>query len=274
MKMHTLGLLNRVVFAMILALLVCFGSVAEANEGGNKRTLEVMTQNMDAGTDFIFLIDPDLDLLTAATLTYGELLQSNIPNRAALLAKEVAHLQPDLISLQEVTLWRTISVGNQTTVLYDQLQLLLNSLAALNQHYTVVASNNLTHNQLPVKPSIIGRYDDPVRIVSFTDRDVILARSDLKKSDLSLSNTQTHIYENLLPLDGLGVSIRGWISVDAKIRGKRLRFVNTHLETVNPSVPETVIIQEAQADELIKAMDTTDLPVIIAGDFNAVAEMA
>ncbi|MGZ4894665.1 MAG: endonuclease/exonuclease/phosphatase family protein [Halobacteriota archaeon] len=274
MNKHSLVLLNRIVFAMILALLTCFGSVAGANEDGNKRVVKVMTQNVDAGTDFIFLFDPSLDILTAATLTYGELLQSNIPNRAALLAKEVAHLQPDLISLQEVTLWRTISVGNQTTVLYDQLQLLLNSLAALNQHYTVVASNNLTHNQLPVKPSIIGRYDDPVRIVSFTDRDVILARSDLKKSDLSLSNTQTHIYENLLPLDGLGVSIRGWISVDAKIRGKRLRFVNTHLETVNPSVPETVIIQEAQADELIKAMDTTDLPVILAGDFNANAEKA
>ncbi|MGZ5054652.1 MAG: hypothetical protein ACXWAT_06875, partial [Methylobacter sp.] len=155
MKMHTLGLLNRIIFAMILALLVCFDSVAGANEDGNKRTLEVMTQNMDAGTDFIFLFDPDLDLLTAATLTYGELLQSNIPNRAALLAKKIAHLQPDLISLQEVTLWQTTSVDNQTSVLYDQLQLLINSLAELNQHYTVVVSNNLTHNQLPVKPSII-----------------------------------------------------------------------------------------------------------------------
>lgn len=278
MKMHALGVLNRVIFAMVLVLLICFGSVAGANDDGNKhgnkRTVEVMTQNMDAGTDFIFLLAPDLDLLTAATLTYGELLQSNIPNRAELLAKKIAHLQPDLISLQEVTLWQTISDDNQTSVLYDQLQLLLNSLTKLNQHYTVVVSNKLTHNQLPVKPSIIGRDDDSTQAVIFTDRDVILARSDLKKPDLSLSNIQRHIYENLLPLDGLGVSIRGWISVDAKIRGKSIRFVNTHLETVNPFVPETVTIQEAQADELIKAMDTTDMPVILAGDFNADAEHA
>jgi len=274
MNKHALGLLNRIVFSMILAFLTCFSSVAGSNEHENKRVVKVMTQNVDAGTDFIFLFYPNLDILTAATWTYGELLQSNIPNRAALLAREIARQQPDLISLQEVTLWQTISTGKQTTVLYDQLQLLLNSLAALNQHYAVVVSNNLTHNQLPVMPSIIGRYDDPVQMVSFTDRDVILARSDLKKSDLSLSNIQAHIYEKLLPLDGLGKSIRGWISVDAKIRGKRLRFVDTHLETINPSVPETVIIQEAQSDELIKAMDTTDLPIILAGDFNADAEHA
>lgn len=94
-------------------------------------------------------------------------------------------------------------------------------------------SNNLTQNQLPITPSIIGRYDDPGRAVIFTDRDVILARTDLKKSDLSLSNTQAHRYEKLLPLGALGNSIRGWISVDAKIRGKSLRFVDTHLETIN-----------------------------------------
>jgi hypothetical protein len=91
-------------------------------------------------------------------------------------------LQPDLISLQEVTLWQTISADNQKNVLYDQLKLLLNALAELNQHYTIVVSNDLTHNQLPIDPTIIGRYDDTARIASFTDRDVILARSDLKKS--------------------------------------------------------------------------------------------
>lgn len=275
MKMHTLGLLNRIVFAMILTLLVCFDSVAGANEDGHKRTVEVMTQNMDAGTDFIFLFDPDLDLLTAATQTYGELLQSNIPNRAALLAKKIAHLQPDLISLQEVTLWQTTSDDNQTTVLYDQLQLLLDALAELHQHYKIVVTNDLTHNQLPVDPSIIGRNDDPVREVIFTDRDVILARSDLKKSELSLSNPQTHIYEHLISLGTLGESIRGWISVDAKIRGKSVRYVNTHLETVSPLAPdETIAIQEAQAEELIQAMDATKLPVILTGDFNADAEHA
>ncbi|CAA9889620.1 putative Endonuclease/exonuclease/phosphatase [Candidatus Methylobacter favarea] len=274
MRKHELGLLSRNLFTMILALLIGFGSVAGADEYDNKRVVKVMTQNIDAGTDFIFLLDLGFDLLTAATLTYGELLQSDIPDRAALLARKIAHQQPDLISLQEVTLWQTISAGKQVTVLYDQLQLLLNSLAALNQHYTVVVSNNLTHNQLPVNPSLIGRYDDPTQVVSFTDRDVILARSDLKKSELSLSNPQAHIYDHLLSLGQLGQSVRGWISVDAKIEGKSVRFVDTHLESVYPFVPETVTIQEAQAEELIKAMDATNLPVILAGDFNADAEFA
>jgi len=76
------------------------------------------------------------------------------------------------------------------------------------------------------------------------------------------------------PLDGLGVSIRDGYRSMPRFVVNASRFVNTHLETVNPSVPETVTIQEAQADELIKAMDTTNLPVILAGDFNADAEFA
>jgi endonuclease/exonuclease/phosphatase family metal-dependent hydrolase len=239
-----------------------------------------MTQNMDAGTDFSYLFAVPTyipDLLTAATQTYGEVLQSDIPKRAMRLAKIIARQQPDLISLQEVTLWETISDDNQKTVLYDQLDLLLKALTALNLHYKVVVSQNLVQNQLPVDPSIIGRNADPVQAVSFTDRDVILARSDRKRSELDLSNIQRHVYKNLLTLT-LGTTYRGWLSVDAKIRGKRVRFVNTHLETVIPA-PKTLkdlttTIQEAQADELIKAMDTTHLPVILAGDFNADAELA
>ena len=162
-----------------------------------------------------------------------------------------------------------------TTALFDQLDqldLLLKALAVLNQHYTVVVSQDLTQNQLCVDPDIIGRDDDPVRTVRFTDRDVILARSGLKRSELDLSNIQTHVYKTLLPLPlGLGNSNRGWLSVDAKIRGKIFRFVNTHLETVFPG---TETFQEAQADELTEVMDSTQLPVILAGDFNADAKEA
>jgi endonuclease/exonuclease/phosphatase family metal-dependent hydrolase len=55
----------------------------------------------------------------------------------------------------------------------------------------------------------------------------------------------------------------GWISVDAKLRGKQYRFVTTHLEFLSPA------IQAAQAAELVNGPGNTDVPVIFAGDFNS-----
>jgi endonuclease/exonuclease/phosphatase family metal-dependent hydrolase len=241
-----------------------------------KNSVAVMTQNMDAGTDLGYLFKVP-HLLNAASLTYGEVLNSNIPRHAALLARIIARLQPDLISLQEVTLWQTFSADLKTSVLYDQLDLLLKELKKLNRPYKVVISQTLSQGQLLVDPSLIGNPTDMTETLSFTDRDVIIARADFKPSKLALWHPQKKIYDTLftLPLGTSNlISKRGWLSVDAKIRGKSFRFVNTHLETVIPFIPQTSLIQVAQAEELILVMSDTDLPVVLAGDFNADAEFA
>ena len=62
---------------------------------------------------------------------------------------------------------------------------------------------------------------------------MILARTDLKTSELKLSNPRTgHFVTNVeYPTDfGTITVLRGWASVDAKIRGRQLRFISTHLE--------------------------------------------
>jgi hypothetical protein len=88
MKKHELGLLNRTLCATILALLTCFSSAAGAwdnHHNNNKSAVTVMTQNMDAGTDFGYLFAVPTyipDLVTAATMTYDEVQKSDIPKRA------------------------------------------------------------------------------------------------------------------------------------------------------------------------------------------------
>jgi len=276
MKQFMIRFFGKVSVATLL-LLGCFSQIGWADiENGfdhHTRSVTVMTQNMDAGTDLGFLFK-EPDLLKAATLTYGEVLDSDIPGHTALLARIIARQQPDLISLQEVTLWQTVSSDNKTSMLYDQLDLLLKALKKLNKPYKVVISQSLSQSTLPVDPTQLGDLTDTTKAVDFTDRDVILARADLKPSELVLSHPQKQLYNTLLTLL-LGQSKRGWLSVDAKIRGKSFRFVNTHLETVIPSIiPQTSLIQVTQAEELLQAMSNTQLPVILAGDFNADAEFA
>ena len=59
--------------------------------------------------------------------------------------------------------------------------------------------------------------------------------------------------------------VRGWSAVDVKLRGRRVRFLNTHLEA--SSAP----VQVAQANELLAGPANTRLPLILLGDFNSPA---
>jgi endonuclease/exonuclease/phosphatase family metal-dependent hydrolase len=251
----------RVLGSMLLVITILLAwSLPPAWADSDKRIVKVMTRNMDAGTDLLYFFVEPLDVALADTL--AEIYASNFPVRAALIADEIAREQPYLISLQEVTLWQFILPGYGPTDLADQLNLLVAALAARNLHYEVVASQDLTDITVPLPTGWLFR---------FLDRNVVLARSDLKQSELALSNIQTGIYEaRIQPIPALGFfEINGWISVDAKIRGKSIRFFSTHLESI--TAPDD-ITQELQAIELIKIMNRCKLPVILAGDFNSDAD--
>ena len=246
-------ILASILFIGILTLSV---TMSPASADSDKRTVKVMTQNMDAGSDllFFFVTDP----VTATQLTYQELLATDFIGRAQLLADQIVINQPYLISLQEVTLWQTISATGDPSVLADQLDLIMDALAVRQQQYKVVASQNLTDIIAPLGD---GSY------VRFLDRNVILARTDLKKSELKLSNVRSGIYEaTISPVPGFPEPLNGWLSVDAKIRGKKLRFFATHLESpISQNDPTQVL----QGLELIEIMQQSELPVILAGDLNS-----
>ena len=241
---------------LLIVTLTLSLTMSPALADSDKRVVKVMTQNMDAGTDllFFFVTDP----ISATQLTYNELLATDFSGRAGLLADQIAIQQPYLISLQEVTLWQTISATGETGILADQLDLLMNALAARHQQYKVVASQDLTDITAPLGD---GSY------LRFLDRNVILARTDLKQSELALSNVRSGIYQaTIAPVPGFPEELNGWISVDAKIRGKSLRFFGTHLESpVSQDDPTQVL----QGLELIAIMGQSKLPVILAGDLNS-----
>jgi endonuclease/exonuclease/phosphatase family metal-dependent hydrolase len=227
---------------------------------GSDRPVTVMSRNMFIGTDLSPVLGATSfdEFLVAVANAYLNVQQSNIPERAAAVADEIQTKNPDLIGLQEVSLWRTGPFGGPaTTVTYDALQSLLDELAVRGLQYTPVA---ILDEFQAEAPSALGIN------IGFTDRDVLLARSDLATSGLKLSNIQAqHFATNFAftsPILGQLTVPRGWISIDGKVRGKQFRFVNVHLESFHPGV------QAAQASELILGPANTSLPVMIAGDFN------
>jgi len=221
-----------------------------------------MTYNVDEGTDLAPVLGATTlaELAVAVADVYTEVQASNIPERAAGIARQIETTRPDLIGLQEVSTWRTGPLGSPpaTTVQFDALQSLLYELARRNLSYAPIAiSTNLDAEA----PSALG-FD-----VRLTDYDVVLARTDLSVSSLKILDVQKHLFNTNLtftnPVLGTVTVPRGWISVDAKIRGKSFRFITTHLESFSP------LVQIAQANELTQGPANTELPVVFAADFNS-----
>lgn len=246
--------------------LLCFFALAVpvvAESPDDTAHLSVMTQNMDAGTDLKFVIGELLGYFpprVGVELTFGEILSAGIPQRAELLARAVAARKPELLALQEATLWRTgATVETATTVVFDQLQLLLTDLAAAGVPYDIVAVNTLTDVALP---KLSGG------AVRFTDRDVLLVRADLNRPAFYLSNVQANLYSAPYSIGAIPVE-RGYISAVVHRHNRQFRLFATHLQGPEAADPRAALVQAAETTELIGQMQRSDQPVVLAGDFNS-----
>jgi len=266
--------------AVLILTLLTYTSWAVAQQPGGvggKRDLDVMTLNLYLGASLSPLTtlnpsDPDypIKFLTGVATIYGRIGASNFPVRAEAMAKQVALRGPDVIALQEVSLIRRQSPGDSiaggtipaTNVEADYLKILMAALEQQGAHYVVASMSQDTDVEVPLATGP-GTFDD----VRLTDREVILLRSDLPPGYLRASNRQFGNYTAALPLP-IGVAVlRGWCSIDLQVRGRSVRVISTHLEEALPApLPD---IQGFQAYELLTGPANTNLPVILAGDFNS-----
>lgn len=258
----------------VLLSITAFATVTTAQDSSADRTVTVMTRNVYGGVDAeIFAIPSSTDfpdLVQKVAAVYQGYFTRRFPERAAAIAAEIQATRPDLIGIQEALLVRTQYPPDgpataATEVVLDYVQILLDALAAKGLHYEVVAQTTGFDAELP---SALG-FD-----VRHTDREIILARTDLNAADMKLWNAQggNFLTNCTIPGGVVGPILirRAWSSIDAKVRGKSFRFVTTHLD--NECLPFTSAVQEAQAAELIAGPGSTALPILFAGDFNSPAE--
>jgi endonuclease/exonuclease/phosphatase family metal-dependent hydrolase len=242
---------------------------ADAQDDRDGATVRVMTRNLYFGStaDAVTGATSFPALVAAAAQVYGEIAASKPAERAAAVARDIARNNVDLVGLQEAGLIRKgplqlppnpATFLPATTVVSDQLQLILDELDRLGERYKVVAIVPGFDAQLPTTLGHDAR---------LTTRIAIIARAG-RPSDLKLSNVQVQGYLNNSALSTVGGPLpdtRGWASVDVETGGRKFRFATTHLDTTNPA------IQIKQAHDMIGGAGATNLPLVFVGDFNAVA---
>ncbi len=270
--LKSLHCLSLVFLVWSLALPALAGEKGPGHRAGQ---VKAMTQNLYVGADLFRILEAttadEIPLKVAETL--GVIQSTNFYERAEAIADEVAEKRPDMIGLQEVSLIRVQSPGdyfygnpqNAETVLYDYLQILMDALARHGLHYRVASVVDNADVEMPAFAGLDGRGNPQFDDVRLSDRDVILARKNIRTDNPLSANYQVNLQ---IAVAGVNIPFtRGYTMVDADVRGKRYRFVNTHLEVYGEGAINA--IQALQAQELIGILSSESLPVVLVGDFNS-----
>ena len=270
------------VVALALVMMPLAATAANSNSEGRPNgvgPVRTATYNLYLGADIFrvveaAVIDP-ATVPVAVAQVVNIMMGTDFPERSVAIADQIAKTRPHLIGLQEVSLWRYQSPGDffignpqpAEDVLYDFLEIFLAALADRGLNYEVAGVVENADIELPMFVGFDGDtplFDD----ARLTDRDVILVQKGVQTSNLLAANYSDKVS---LPIGPVVVEfLRGYVAVDAKVKGREYRFVNTHLEVApNLLIPP---VQSLQALELASVLATETKPIILVGDFNSSPE--
>ena len=237
-----------------------------------------MTYNVKDGGDIVaFLRSTDPTPVRWAT-QWSDIQATNFRERAGAIARQIELTSPALIGLEEMSLFRTQDPADPynldpaagplgygpgataaTNIALDYLAILLDSLAARGLSYYVAASQNNFDIEFPARVAT-----DPIHTIDVreTDRNVILARSDI---ETSAPIGGVFVKQASAPVDGkIYKYLRGWVSTLATVGGVTYRVVDAHIERA--SFPTT---HTPQLQELVALLNAETRPLILTCDCNS-----
>ena len=253
------------VAALAAASFAPAASAAKKKQKDPDPTLKVMTRNIYLGGNIFLPIGaPDRAAFESKTQELWDQIRfTNFPARATLLANEVKKTKPDLIGLQEVAIWRRspdgVKDGSATPsqqVVYDFLKTLNSELKKKGLKYRTAISQQEADIEAPTQ-----QYD-----VRLTMRDVILVRTGKNAPKLTKKKSAQFKSDIGVPVQtGVITSKRGWAWVEGSLKGRKFRFVNTHLESA-AEAPRV-----GQAKELVAkgGPARSNRSTIVVGDLNS-----
>jgi endonuclease/exonuclease/phosphatase family metal-dependent hydrolase len=240
------------------AILLAAAPAAVAKPRPKPVAVSVMTRNVFLGADLppLAAAQPGADFEQKAGAMLAEVTAGDPNGRMKAIGDEIAKARPDLVGLQEISLWRTGPKGDPapaTDVRFDFLGGIRKELAARHRHYRV-AVRKFGFN-------VEGPTDQGVD-VRLTLGDVILVRKGVKTSHARGGLFSHQLHFQTQALGDVNVN-RSWNALDAVVRGARFHFVNSHLEAYSPD------IRLQQAKELVAGPLKSKRPTILVGDLNS-----
>ncbi len=270
------NILRKFVLALIFA--TTFLPVAPANSQEPYR-ITVMSRNLYLGADVGIALEKIPNFPAAAQFMWDQMKQTNFAARAPKLAKEAVQDRPEVIGIQEATIWyckkdlfsdqvevfnfldEFIAATKQTGVSYSLAT--ANGVSAFNPGYSIAAVPYLTKVKDPeIFQDIFGQDSASC---GFTIGDALLVRDDVKNQIIQVGNTEYEASYSIVPT--IMTIYRGYTWADFKVRDSVVRLITTHLESLwdENKVPNSAL----QAQQLVADLKDAKMPVIIMGDFNA-----
>lgn len=267
-------------------------SVAAPSESnaGRARDVWIVIYNQYLGADIVPLLMASAARFNATLLdVLAQVARNRFRARAERQAELIAKEDPDLVGLQEV--WDfacrelppspgACAEPRIRGAFLDQLQVTLDALRSHRAPYMVAAQvKNFDTAEISVPVPGVGTVNGlPFTIngknalLLVKDRDVILRRWNVPAKPFAFVGCMVsqqgcnYVARLELPLPALpGVRAeikRGFVAVDAMVRGQARRFAVTHLEVQEPvpGEPQSMAFQAAQAVELIARLAAAPLP--------------
>jgi endonuclease/exonuclease/phosphatase family metal-dependent hydrolase len=221
-------------------------------------TLKFMTYNVNEGTDHVHVLtalQQGSDLPTAVGQDYGDVVASDIPDRALGIANVIEQSHADVIGVQEATVY---SVNGKVT--YDILGSIMNDLNAHGQHYKLVQTAPALNIQLP---------DASGDLIGEADQNAIIMHVGCGDDAIQVSNAQagTFAAHATIAIGTFSLPVnRSWASADFTVHGHTIHFVTAHLESLSDQ------LAALQAQELVAGPASSSLPTVVGADFNSPAD--
>ena len=267
--------MKRLLTALLVTLLI--SPVASAHAADSQVT--VMTRNLYLGSDVGVAMDLIPNLSAAAQFMWDQVKKTDFNKRAPKLAAEVIAKKPDVIGLQEATIWfckknlfsKRTEVFNFTKQFLDATKAQgteyvlaqKEGKTALNTGYSIAAVPFVTMVSDPETFQPLFGQDKAA--CGFEIADALAIRADLASKVLKVGNTEYEQTYTIVPT--IMTIYRGYTWADIQIGNTPVRFVTTHLESLwdKNKVPNAAI----QVQQLINDLKETKMPVVVMGDFNS-----
>lgn len=261
------------VLALSLALLAISTPSSLAN---GAPSVTVMSRNIYLGADVGKALELIPNLPAAAQFMWDQVNKTDFSKRAQILANEINQSSPDVIGIQEATIWycqkypwsKKIEVFNFTKQLLNELN---GKYQLATKDGKVALNPGFSINPIPLLTKVRdkGRFEkifgSDTASCGFETGDGLLIKRTPRLELIQLGTTEYEVNYPIVPT--IMTVYRGYSWADIKVDQVPTRFVTTHLESL---WDENVIPNSAkQVKQLITDLSSTKMPIVVMGDFNS-----